>query len=222
MVRPSGAFVATVTKTFDLDFGVVATSNRKPPLSGACVGLWLSFPEEELQAQLDVALVQHRFDCAFLQFLRQNQNRPCFANTSIRLDGTISIWTAFRNRWQDQPQALNGGFQLDVATTPYSRHQPDSKQMGEGKDSCRLAMTVGMDRIRLNAQIGFHEPVNDVDGFLHARRNEVSKVCDVVVGNMAVGHSAHLAVTKVITSQQILLIEIVLGSIYSNGLPIAP
>jgi len=63
--------------------------------------------------------------------------------------------------------------------------------------------------------------INDVDGFLHSGRNEVSKVCDVVVGNVAVRHRAHLAVTKVITSQQILLIEIVLGSIYSNGLPIA-
>ena len=43
---------------------------------------------------------------------------PCFANTSIRLDGIISIWTAFKNRWQDQPRVLNGGFRLDVATTP--------------------------------------------------------------------------------------------------------
>jgi hypothetical protein len=75
-------------------------------------------------------------------------------------------------------------------------HQPDSKQIREGKDSCRLAMTVGMDRIRLNAQIGLHESVDDVDGFLHARRNEVSKVCDVVVGNVALSHRAYLAVMK--------------------------
>ena len=89
-----------------------------------------------------------------------------------------------------------GPEEQQVLPIAYARHQLDSKQIREGKDSCRLAMTVGMDRIRLNAQIGLHESVDDVDGFLHARRNEVSKVCDVVVGNVALSHRAYLAVMK--------------------------
>jgi hypothetical protein len=43
-----------------------------------------------------------------------------FESTSIRSDGTISTWSEFGKRQQAQPRVLNGGFRLDVATTPLS------------------------------------------------------------------------------------------------------
>jgi hypothetical protein len=82
-----------------------------------------------------------------------------------------------RQPYTASPPPGRGPEEQQVLPIAYARHQPDSQQIGEGKDSGRLAMTGAMDRIRLNAQIGFHEPVNDLDGFLHARRKNFSTRC---------------------------------------------
>jgi len=63
-------------------------------------------------------------------------SRHSFANTSIRLDDTISIWAEFANpqqATQAQPRVLNAGFRLDVATTPKSPESLRQKSAEEAR-----------------------------------------------------------------------------------------
>mmetsp|Transcript_53305 Transcript_53305/g.125288 ORF Transcript_53305/g.125288 Transcript_53305/m.125288 type:complete len:764 (-) Transcript_53305:163-2454(-) len=83
-------------------------------------------------------------------------------------------------------------------------------------------MRVRIDGVRPRAETGFEQAFDDVDGLVEAWRYEVAEDCDVVVGDMTIGHRAHAAVAEVQADEQVLLVEVVLGAIGRDFLAVAP
>jgi hypothetical protein len=85
-----------------------------------------------------------------------------------------------------------------------------------------LPLGVRTNRIGLDAELGLHERVDDIDSFPDAGRNKVAEHRDIGIGHVAVGDRAHLPVAEVIARQQIVFEEIKLRSISPHHRAAAP
>ncbi|MCY1228153.1 hypothetical protein D9M72_404510 [compost metagenome] len=109
-----------------------------------------------------------------------------------------------------------------VAPIADAWHEVDTQQVGKGEHRGRLSLGVGIHRIRFHAEVGLEQTLNYVDRLPDARRDEVLKHGDVVVGHVPISHRAHLAVAEVVAGQQVVVVEVELGAVGRHRLAVAP
>jgi hypothetical protein len=98
--------------------------------------------------------------------------------------------------------------QLEVLPVSDTWQQTDAEHAGKGKAHRRLALCVGAHSVGLDAELWLLQRVDDVNAFPKSRRHEMSEHRDVVIGDMPVSDRTHLAVAKMISGQQIVVVEI--------------
>mgnify|MGYP001555713726 CR=1 FL=1 len=108
---------------------------------------------------------------------------------------------------------------LDVAD---AGHQVDAEQMREREDGRTLRVRIAVDHVRLDVRRVLDEPVEDVDGLMHAARDEVAEERDVLVRDVVVADAAITAVADVVFGQQILLVEVPLRAVGRHAAARAP
>ena len=99
---------------------------------------------------------------------------------------------------------------LPVANT---RHQFDTKEIGEREDGFRLSLRVGMKYVKLDVAIVLEKAIKDVDRLPNAARDEVTEDRYVVVGDMVVTDPAIAAVADVVLGEKVLLVQIPAGAV---------
>jgi hypothetical protein len=85
-----------------------------------------------------------------------------------------------------------------------------------------LALGVGMQRVRLDLGPVLQQPVQDMDGFPDAARDEAGEERDVAVSDVVVGDAAIGAVADVLGAQEIVLAQLHVRAVGDGGAAAAP
>lgn len=98
----------------------------------------------------------------------------------------------------------------------------DAEQVGEREDRRGLALRVGVHGVWSEVRGVLEQALQDGDRLPHPARNEVAEQRHVAVGRVMVGDPARPPVADVGRSQEVLLGEIVLGSVGRRASAVAP
>lgn len=101
----------------------------------------------------------------------------------------------------------------DVVSVAHARHQLDAAEPAQSEDRLALALGVGMQRVRPDYGTVLHQPVDDVDRFPDAARDESGEQRNVVVGDMVIGNTAVAAIPDVLGADEIVLAQRNMGAI---------
>src|SRR4051812_27656362 len=93
--------------------------------------------------------------------------------------------------------------------------------MGHAEHRRRLALRIGMQRVRLNVGGVLPDDVQDVNRLPDPADDKVAEERDVHVRDVMIGHSARTAVADVILRHQALLVERELGAVGRRDLGLA-
>src|SRR5271157_2369244 len=122
--------------------------------------------------------------------------------------------------------AVTNGFaravEDDVIPVTHARHQLDAEEPGQAEDRFALALSIGVERVRLDCGAVPYQPVQDMDGLPDTARDEAGEQRNVAVGDVVVGDTAIPAIADVLGADEIVFTQWNMGTIgdcYPAGTP---
>ena len=100
-----------------------------------------------------------------------------------------------------------------VGPGAHPREQIDAEEVGERENRLALAVSVGVDGIRLEVGTVLQQGIEDVDGFPYTAGDEVAEQRDVGRRDVVVGDPAIAAVADVALAQEVVLTQLHVGAV---------
>src|SRR5580658_202799 len=91
----------------------------------------------------------------------------------------------------------------DVIPVSHAWHQLDAEEPAQSEDRLALALSVGVQGVRLDYGTVLHQSVEDVDRLPDAARDEAGEQRNIAVGDVVVGDAAVAAIPDVLGADEI-------------------
>jgi hypothetical protein len=105
----------------------------------------------------------------------------------------------------------------DVIPVTHARHQLDAEEPGQTEDRFALALSIGVERVRLDCGAVPYQPVQDMDGLPDIARDEASEQRNVAVGDVVIGDTAIPAIADVLGADEIVFTQWNMGAIANRN-----
>ena len=93
----------------------------------------------------------------------------------------------------------------DVVPVAHARHQLDAEEPAQTENRFALALSIGVERVRLDRGTVLYQPVQNVDCLPDTAWDEAGEQRNVAVGDMVVSDTAIATVTNVLGADEIVL-----------------